>query len=141
VSDITHIQTYISLICIYGAVCQFCVARFRFIICSFCFFNYATYVLILFMYVFLICMFVFYFAYSLFLYCFVYFLPVIIQLSLSYFVQVYWPLPPGVNPVTVNIWRTSHRSLNTLWYTRVSDNNPKHFERHVSNSAGSCSHV
>jgi hypothetical protein len=61
VSDYIQIQSYISLIYNYGAVCKFCVVSFLSIICfPLLFSNYATYVFnILFTFVLLICTFVF----------------------------------------------------------------------------------
>ena len=151
VSDCTQIQSYISLIYNYEAVCKFCVVLFLSIICfPLLFSNYATYVSnIIFMFVFLMCTFVFLFCiFCVFVLLCVLFCILFLRLYIDVSFQFCTSLPttvigwkPNCSKLITYIWCTSHGSMNTVCFTTVSDSNPKHFERHVSNSVGLCRHV
>jgi hypothetical protein len=99
----TSICTYIYL-----AMCMIFAVRCVIIIGLYwLFYNYSTYVFnILFMFVSVFRIFVFYFVYSVLLYCFVYCFSFCIQLSFSYFIQVYHPMPLGRNPLALSKYNT-----------------------------------
>jgi len=104
VSDCTQIQSYILSICNYGAGCKFCAVVFLSIICfPFLFYNYATYVFDIFLFIFLICTFVFFILHIL-CFCIVLFIVSLFVYSCPFpiFVQVYRPLSPGENPMMLN---------------------------------------
>jgi hypothetical protein len=61
-----------------------------------------------FMFIFLFCMFIFYSAYSGFLYFLCIFSPFVYSCLYIIFVQVYWQLPPGGNPVAFNKYQSYH---------------------------------
>jgi hypothetical protein len=138
----------LSLIYGHVAVCRFCAVRCIITIYfPLLFFNYSIYVLFniiriaIVCFVFLFYMLVFcvlYCSYCSFAYCFFSFL-----LSFPVFMQVYWPLPPGANPIAVNKCHQHHQlqwldGLVVTFLFRDFDmqmgRHTQHFER-VKNSA------
>jgi hypothetical protein len=108
----------LSLIYSYVALCRFCVIHCVIILClPLLFSNYWTCVFnILFKFVFL-------FLYLFSILCILCFCIVLCIISsflytavpFLFFVQVYWPLPPGGNPTAVNKCIISYYIFNSMW--------------------------
>ena len=108
----------LSLIYSYVAVCRFCAVRCVIIICFYLLFsNHMTYVFSILFMDFLFCIFVFYFVYSVFLYFLCTVSHFLYSCLFPIFVQGYWPLPPGGNPIAVNKYHTGHH--NTMSHTEI----------------------